>query len=193
MLSFFVCFGFSLFMQLCLSGCQGAKTELFACHLVQRLLLLFPFFPRRDVPWHASDSLFSHSLFFSKVPNTERVSPGFYLSPRLSSGGRTWAGSYRHPAEGGTRRVLSAAAAACYIDESRYSESPLPTSPPVSQMDLRLLRLLRAHFCGFSTARRTNGTTSSMVLLFVSGIEPDRAVVTLPLDSRLKLKCLIAC
>lgn len=132
----------------------------------------------------------THFFFFSKLPNTDRVSPGFYLSPRLSSGGRTWAGSYR---EGGTPPVLSAATAACYIDESRYSESPLPTSPPVCQMDLRLLWLLRAHFCGFYTSRRTNGTTFSLVLLFVSGIEPDRAVVTLPLHSRLKLKCLIAC
>lgn len=144
-------------------GVREQKRNYSPVTLCSGRFFFFLFF--RDMMFFGTrQTAFSHThFFFSKLPNTERVSPGFYLSPRLSSGGRTWAGSYRHPAEGGTRRVLSAAAAACYIDESRYSESPLPTSPPVCQMDLRLLRLLRAHFCGFYTSRRTNGTTFSLV------------------------------
>lgn len=149
-----------------MSWCQGVTS-------CSRCFFSFLFF--RDVMFLGThQTAFSHTLtllFFFLLSNMETVSLGSYLSPRLSSAGRTWAGSNRHPAEGGTRRVLSAAAAACYIDESRYSEPPLPTSPPVSKMDLRLLRLLPAHFCGFGTSMRTNGATFSLVLLFVSGIE----------------------
>lgn len=125
-----VWFSFCFLFSSVLSGCQGAKTELLACHLVQRMLLLFPFFPgvmlaRGGQPFLTLTFFF---LFFPQTPELRKsVAKLLPLASARANASRR--SHFDTPAEGGTRRDLSAAAA-CYIDECRRIESAMPPSTP---------------------------------------------------------------